>query len=157
MKIRSIYQQDKPSLAQLLSRIPAFDQNDQEIAMELIDTSIDHPDQPDYLFLIADNEDNQPAGYACFGPTPLTVGTFDLYWIAVDPAYAGRGIGTLLLQAAEQNVRSRQGRMLLIETSSSQDYERTRHFYLKNGYVLVGTIQDFYRPGEDRVTYLKRF
>jgi ribosomal protein S18 acetylase RimI-like enzyme len=157
MKIRSLFSQDRSSLALLLARIGSFDQADQALALELIDVSLDHPQQKDYSFLLAENEEDQLAGYACYGPTPLTVGAFDLYWIAVDPEYSGQGIGTLLLQAVEQNICECGGRMLLIETSSGQNYERTRHFYLKNGYVLVGTIQDFYRCGEDRVTYLKRF
>ena len=39
---------------------------------------------PDYEFTGA-FEDERLLGYACTGPTPATEGTFDLYWLAVDP------------------------------------------------------------------------
>ena len=157
MKIRPLFAHDRSLLAALLARIDDFAQADQALAMELIDFSIDNPNQKDYLFHLAVNEDNLPVGYACFGPTPLTEGTYDLYWIAVDQAFTGQGIGTRLMQAVEQSVCERQGRMLLIETSSDEKFEPARDFYLKTGYILVETIHDFYRPGEDRVTYAKRF
>ena len=134
-----------------------FDRMDQEIAIELINTSLDHPEQKDYHFLIAVDDAGRLDGYACYGPTPLTEGTFDLYWIAVDPTCSNRGIGSLLLQAVEKSILAKQGRLLLVETSSQPKYTRTRHFYKKNGYSMEATIRDFYRPGEDKVIYAKRF
>ncbi len=157
MKLRVLSVNDRPILASMLARINDFTEEDQALAMELIDFSIDHPHQQDYLYFLAVDEKDRLQGYVCYGPTPLTEGTFDLYWIAVDPAFAGQGIGTRLMQAVEEDVRNRQGRMLIIETSSREDYESTRQFYLKKGYQLVETIPDFYRPGEDRVTYIKLF
>ncbi len=156
MKIRPLSAHDRPSLAQLLAKISSFDQADQTVALELIDYSIANPNQQDYFFHVAVNGDDLPIGYACYGPTPLTEGTYDLYWIAVDPAHAGLGIGTHLIQAVEEDVRCRNGRLLLIETSSDDDYELTRMFYLKRGCNQVETIKDFYRPGEDRVVFVKR-
>jgi GNAT superfamily N-acetyltransferase len=154
--LRSLKAEDRPLIMEFLSRIPLFDESDVGLALELMDTALGRPDQKDYSFILAVDQEDRPIGYTCFGPTPLTVGTFDLYWIAVDPDYAGKGIGSFLLAAAEENIRSRQGRMLLIETSSRQAYEQTRRFYLRNDYALVETIPDFYQPGEDRVTYCKR-
>jgi ribosomal protein S18 acetylase RimI-like enzyme len=157
VEIRSLQDQDRRLIQMLLSHIPSFDAEDQAIALELVNFAIDQPDQKDYSFFMAINREDQLVGYACFGPTPLTRGTYDLYWIAVDPAWSSKKIGTRLLKAVEECIRSNQARMLLIETSSGQNYERTRRFYVKNGYELVETIPDFYRPGEDRMTYVKRF
>ncbi len=157
MKLRGFSPNDRTNLASMLGRIDDFSEDDQALAMELIDFSIDRPEQKDYLYFLAVDENEHLIGYVCYGPTPLTEGTFDLYWIAVDPAFAGQGIGTRLLQAVEQDVRDRRGRMLIIETSSSEHYESTRQFYLKKGYQLAETIPDFYRPGEDRVTFIKLF
>lgn len=155
--LRDLRIEDRGPLQQMLYKIPSFDHEDQAIAMELISFALETKAQKDYSFIVAVNDNDKSIGYVCFGPTPLTKGSYSLYWIAVDPEYAGRGIGTRLLKAAEENVHANQGRMILIETSSSQNYAATRHFYLKNGYALVETIPDFYRSGEDRVTYLKRF
>jgi len=45
--------------------------------------------EPDYTALGADAE-GRLVGWICWGPTPCTLGTYDLYWMAVDPA-AQRG------------------------------------------------------------------
>ena len=90
--LRNLKAKDCPVLERLLSRISAFEKEDQALAMDLIHEALGHPNQKDYLFLVAVGEDDFPVGYACFGPTPLTDGTFDLYWIAVDPACAGQRV-----------------------------------------------------------------
>lgn len=156
MRLRTLLPQDSPRLADLLARVPAFDKEDRDVALELVNQAIRNPDQKDYDFIVAASAAGNVIGYICFGPTPLTNGTFDLYWIAVDPAYTDQGVGTLLLSAFEDKVRQMHGRMIIVETSSGPDYEQTRHFYLKNGYHLAETIRDFFDDGEDRVTYLKR-
>jgi len=43
-------------------------------------------------------EHPQLHGYACYGPTPLTQGVYDLYWIVVDPQLSGKGFGRYLLE-----------------------------------------------------------
>ncbi len=156
VSLRNLSSSDRPALQRLLSRIKEFNQEDQALAMELIRIALDQAGQKDYDFIIAADAGDQAIGFVCYGPTPLTDGTYDLYWIAVDPDYAGNGTGSLLLKTAEAKVIGKHGRMMLIETSSDPVYENTRHFYLKNGYRLGETIKDFYRDGEDRVTYIKR-
>ncbi len=155
-KLRPMQREDRPGLAIMLAGIPSFDSDDQAVALELVDIAIQDASQGDYLFIVAVDDKDQPIGYACYGPTPLTEGTYDLYWIAVSADLEGKGIGTSLLRAVEEDLRSRNGRMLIIETSSSEAYDKTRQFYIKNGYPLTETIKDFYRPGEDRVTFIKR-
>jgi ribosomal protein S18 acetylase RimI-like enzyme len=154
--LRSLHKEDRPGLEKLLGGIPSFDQDDQTVALELVDIALSDAEQSEYLFLLAVDETDQPIGYACYGPTPLTDGTYDLYWIAVSNDLSGKGIGTSLLRAVEEDLRNRKGRMLIIETSSGEAYDKTRQFYIKNGYPLTETIKDFYRPGEDRVTFIKR-
>lgn len=154
---RALTPADRESLRQLLVQIKSFDLDDQMLALELITTALEAPEQKDYDFIIAAGEEDIPVGFACYGPTPLTQGTYDLYWIAVNPAYSGQGIGTRLLRWVEEEITARKGRMLVIETSSSEKYAQAQSFYQKNGYTLTETIPDFYHVGEDRITYLKRF
>ena len=96
------------------------------------------------------------AGYACAGPTPATEGTFDLYWLAVDPTAQGKGIGTTLVRAVERELRDRGARMLLVETSSRPDYSNTRAFYARCGYNEAARITDFYAPADDRIMLTTR-
>jgi ribosomal protein S18 acetylase RimI-like enzyme len=95
------------------------------------------------------------SGYECHGPVPLTEGTFDLYWIVVDPRAQKRGFGRLLLRAAEEDVIGRGGRLLLIETSSQESYTPTINFYKRNGYHLEARIHNFYRLGDDKLVFVK--
>ena len=74
-------------------------------------------------------------GYACFGPHPLTQGTYDLYWIVVDPVAQGHGIGHALLAGVEAEVLARGGRLLLVETSSTSAYASARRLY-ETAYVI---------------------
>jgi len=94
-------------------------------------------------------------GYACFGPHPLTQGTYDLYWIVVDPTAQGRGIGHTLLAQVEAEVQARGGRLLLVETSSTPAYAPARRLYETSGYRCEATLHDFYALGDDMVIFSK--
>jgi ribosomal protein S18 acetylase RimI-like enzyme len=107
-----------------------------------------------YVFLVYRDE-GRVLGYACFGLHPLTQGTFDLYWVAVDPAAQGRGIGHALLAGVEAEVCARGGRLLLIETSSTLTYASARRLYETSGYHREVVIHDFYAPGDDLLIFSK--
>jgi ribosomal protein S18 acetylase RimI-like enzyme len=95
-------------------------------------------------------------GFACYGPTPGTDRTFDLYWIAVDRAAQGTGCGTLLLSEVERRLEALHARMLVVETSSRSDYVATRGFYLRRDYVEAARVRGFYAPNDDRIILTKR-
>ena len=95
-------------------------------------------------------------GYACFGATPATDRTYDLYWIAVRPEAQRTGAGAALMSAVESQLAARPARMLVVETSSRDDYAPTRRFYQKRGYEEAARLRDFYAPGDDRVVLSKR-
>ena len=112
---------------------------------------------PDYLFVGAfASPDRTLVGYACYGATPATDRTYDLYWIAVDPAVQGTGAGTHLLTEIERRLESAGARLIVIETSSRAEYAPTRRFYLARGYTEAARVGEFYAPGDDRVIYTKR-
>jgi ribosomal protein S18 acetylase RimI-like enzyme len=110
-----------------------------------------------YAFLGAFTPDDELVGYACYGPTPDTDRTFDLYWIAVDPGAQGGGGGTQLLTEVERRLRGENARMLIVETSSRSEYASTRHFYEKRGYAEAARVREFYAPLDDRIIFTKRF
>jgi ribosomal protein S18 acetylase RimI-like enzyme len=86
----------------------------------------------------------------------MTDRTWYLYWIAVKHDTHARGIGGKLLKHAEDDIRSRNGRVLFIETSSLPHYELTRKFYLKHGYEIAATLRDYYSDGDDMVVFRKK-
>ncbi len=101
------------------------------------------------------NPKSLPVGWICWGPTPCTLGTFDIYWIGVAPAWQGRGIGRALTNFAEQAITEHGGRLFVVETSSREAYIPTRRFYEALGYWEAGRLPDFYGPGDDKVIFLK--
>ncbi|MDZ4861807.1 MAG: GNAT family N-acetyltransferase [Gemmatimonadota bacterium] len=94
------------------------------------------------------------AGWICWGQTPCTDGTWDLYWMAVDPALHGSGVGTTLVDEMERRLLGR-ARLIAVDTSGRADYAPTRAFYAARGYQAVATVPDFYAPGDDQVIYTK--
>jgi ribosomal protein S18 acetylase RimI-like enzyme len=97
-----------------------------------------------------------PLGYVCFGATPMTESTFDLYWIVVEAQARGRGIGRALLEATERHLAARGARIVRVETSSLEGQGGAARFYDRAGYARSGVIGDFYRPGDDLITFTKR-
>ena len=125
-------------------------------AMELVDSALAHPERREYEAHVVEEPAGAVHGYVLFGPTPMTDGVYDLYWIAVDPLQQGRGFGRLLLVFVENEVRRRAGRMLLIETSSKRSYAPTIRFYQRAGYHEISRIKDFYRIEDDKLVFCKR-
>ena len=156
MKIRPLVQKDKARLHSMLTSTQVFTSEEIDVAMELIDIVLKDRNQKDYeIYCMVDDED-QPIGYICYGPTPMAQGAVDLYWIAVDPRYQGRGIGSRLLDFLEEEVKERKGRLILVDTSSIAEYEKTQKFYFGKGFEEVARVPDYYWPGNDRVTFSKR-
>jgi len=128
------------------------------VAVELIDEALKDPAGTTYRFIVAVEEEGGERayfGYACYGATPMTAHTHDLYWIAVDPAHRGKGIGRSLLRAMTASLAHNGGRILRVETSSSEMYRSAKSFYRREGFVEGGRIPDFYSPGDDLIIYYK--
>ncbi|MDD2252060.1 MAG: GNAT family N-acetyltransferase [Dehalococcoidales bacterium] len=153
--IRPARQTDKNDLVFLLKNISQFEPYELTVAQELIDEYLCQGTSSGYYILVA-LEADVLAGYICYGPTPLTESTWDIYWEAVSPTLQGKGIGRALIESAEANICAIGGHLILIETSSSPAYENTRKFYVSNGYQLASCIPDFYAPNDDRLTYCKK-
>ena len=75
--------------------------------------------------------------------------------IAVDPSRHGQGIGTALMRHIERDLASRGGRVLLVETSGSEAFSRTRGFYRAIGCDEEARIREFYAVGEDKIVFRK--
>lgn len=153
--IRPMTASDKASLMEILKRIPEFEPEEIGIAEEVIDSYLKDPVNSGYYVLVAEL-DSSLAGYIQYGNTPLTNGTWDIYWMAIEPRLQGKGIGKVLMGVAETDIKKREGRLILIETSSKPLYEKTRNFHVGRGYALTCRIADFYSPGDDLLIFTKR-
>lgn len=152
--IRPLQREDREPLRTMIEKTGVFTPEEIDVAMEVIDAAMDNAEHSGYDAWCAVDGD-RVVGYYCIGQRLLTNGTFDLYWIVVDPSNHHRGIGKKLLQHAEVCVKSLGGRLLIAETSSKSSYDNTRKFYLRNQYSELARIKDFYRIGDDLVIYGK--
>ena len=150
--LRPVGRAQRARLERITAATGLFRPDEVAIAVELLDDAL--AGDGDYRFLGA-YVDDELAGYACWGPTPGTTGTFDLYWIVVDPPAQGRRVGTALLEAVEERLTTDNGRLIIVETSSRADYAPTRAFYERRGYSAAARIPGYYAPGDDLVVYLK--
>jgi len=152
--IRKLKQDDRQALETILRKTNNFQNEEVDVALELIDIALLHDGQSDYHVFVYE-KNGTVSGYHCTGKRPLTDGVYDLYWIVVDPEISGKGIGKKLVQHAENFVRERNGRWLLAETSSKELYLATQKFYFKNEFSIVAEINDFYAVGDALLVFGK--
>lgn len=146
---------DRHTVRELVEATGFFRPNEVDVAEELVREHLARGDASGYKFVFAER-DGKMTGYACYGPIAVTLGCYDLYWIVVHPSFQRQGIGQQLLHDAERLIAHEHGRQIYIETSSQPLYAATQAFYTRSGYVLEATLKDFYAPGDDKLTYVKR-
>ncbi len=150
--LRPVGHAHRARLEQLTRGTGLFREEEVATAVELLDESVAGDD--DYQFVGA-FEGDQLVGYACWGPTPGTAATSDLYWIVVDRVRQSAGVGSQLLGEVERRLTADGRRLVVVETSSRSDYAPTRSFYEARGYTRTATIPGYYAPGDDLVVFTK--
>jgi ribosomal protein S18 acetylase RimI-like enzyme len=156
MTVETALAHDGGGILGVTARIEVFDPEEKACVAELWDEFLHTGAEASGYHFLVYRAEGQIWGYACFGPRALTEGTYDLYWIATDPARRRHGVGQALLTAVEDAIRSCGGRLVIVETSGIEKYAPTRKFYLATGYTLEATLRDFYHPGDDLVIFTKR-
>jgi ribosomal protein S18 acetylase RimI-like enzyme len=157
--IRPMVAADRGGVFRILENAGNFTPEEVATALELIDEWLELGEHSGYLTYVLESQGDDSSevlGYVCFGPTPLTESTYDLYWIAVDKSQHRGGVGKKLMKFAEEEIARRGGRLLLIETSSQETYGGTIQFYERTGYELVGKIKEYYKPGDDKLIFVKQ-
>jgi ribosomal protein S18 acetylase RimI-like enzyme len=145
---------DRAPLHQLLTKDGLFTREEVSVALELIDGALADPGG-EYRVLVAEL-DGALAGYICYGPTPMTDGTWDLYWIVTHPDARGNGVARTLVTRMESELRGSGARLVRVETSRLDGYGAARAFYERLHYPVCAVMPDFYRPGDDLLVMLKR-
>jgi ribosomal protein S18 acetylase RimI-like enzyme len=147
--------QDGSEIMAITARAGVFSQEEADCVAELWDEYFQKGAQASGYSFDVYREDGHIQGYACYGLRALTEGTYDLYWIAVDPSYRRNSVGRKLLEGVEEEIRQLGGRLLVVETSGVEKYTATRRFYLATGYTHEATLRDFYHDGDDLVIFTK--
>jgi len=151
---QEVRREDRETVRRLVHATGFFSEEEEEIAVELVEERLERGEASGYLFLFAE-EGGRLLGYTCFGPIPGSCHSYDLYWIAVDPDQQGMGLGKGIMAATERIMARRGARRVYADTSSRPQYEPTRAFYLSCGYNQEALLADFYAPGDGKVIFTK--
>jgi ribosomal protein S18 acetylase RimI-like enzyme len=154
--IRATIPADTPLLRELTEGTTVFKPMEIQALQEVLNDYHAHSHELGHRSVTYE-QDGKVAGFAYYAPAAMTDRTWYLYWIAVNKEIHGKGIGAALLRHTEEDIRSQNGRLLLIETSSLPHYELTRRFYLKFGYEIACVLRDYYSDGDDMVVFRKHF
>ncbi|HEY9114284.1 MAG TPA: GNAT family N-acetyltransferase [Bacteroidales bacterium] len=147
--------EDFRTVREIVTTTGFFHSEEIEIAVELAEERYNKGEASGYEFIFLELE-GKTVAYSCYGLIPLTKSSYDLYWIATHADYRNKGLGKILLQKTEDDIKARKGTAVYAETSSRDLYISTRQFYLKNGYTLKAQFEDYYDKGDDLVYFVKK-
>ncbi|MBN2714285.1 MAG: GNAT family N-acetyltransferase [Deltaproteobacteria bacterium] len=151
---QNVQAQDPLRVEELVRQTGFFSDEEIQIARELVEEHLQKGSVSGYFFLFAESN-GRLAGYSCFGPIPATAHSFDLYWIAVHPAFGKQGLGKTLQIKTEAMIAALGGQNMYAETSGREQYAPTRAFYRTCGYLEAAVLADFYATGDAKHIFVK--
>lgn len=121
---------------------------------EMISDYLNNTDTQDIWFTYIDDNTPKAIGYCV--PEKLTNGTYNLLAIGVSHDSQRNGVATEMMHYIEQQLKQKDGRILIVETSSDDAQIGARKFYEKIGYIQMAVIKDFWNDGEDKIVFWKK-
>jgi GNAT superfamily N-acetyltransferase len=97
----------------------------------------------------------EAVGFCYAAPEKLTDGSWNMLAIAVLPSHQGKGLGRAIVKHLENYLEKQGHRILIADTSGTDQFEQTREFYKKNGYAEEARIRDFWAAGDDKISFWK--
>lgn len=149
--IRAVIKSDIDGLKTVVDSSELFPS---EYLDEMISDYFNNPETLDIWFTYIDNNKQVAIGYCV--PEKLTDGTYNLLAIGVSQDSQGTGIASQMMNYIEQLLKQKDGRILIVETSSDDAQIGARNFYKKIGYLQAAVIKDFWKDGEDKIVFWKR-
>lgn len=152
--IRLVERRDAAALIDLIVAIELFPPEELEEVQEIIDAYLNGGSKGEF-WLVDDDPELGLCGVAYCAPERMAPGTWNLLLIGVHSHRRHQGRGTRLIQRTEDLLRERGNRILIVETSSLDEFKDTRRFYAQTGYTEEARVRDFYKPGEDKIVFWK--
>ncbi len=146
---------DRAAILDIVRNVGVFDQEEVNCVDELFAGYLKSPEQSGYNFL-SYREGESVLGFACWGPTALSKGAVDLYWIATSAAAQGKGVGAALFRAVARAACAAGRWLMVIWTSSRPEYQAARSFYRRMGCDLLAQLPEFYDRGDDLCVFTLR-
>jgi len=145
---------DLARVRELVEATGFFTDEEVRVAVELVDDRLARGPASDYTVIFAESGGGV-VGYSCYGRIPLTHESWDIYWIVVDRALQGQGVGKALLVESERRIALAGGGRIYIETSTRAQYQPTRDFYDRSGYGTAAMLEHFYAEGDGKLILVR--
>lgn len=149
--VRSAVSADIPALIAVARGSGLFTEDEMAFMEGSISGHFDAP-QDGHRWTVLDR--GGVAGAALIAPE-MGEGVLNLLFIGLVPERRRNGGGSLLLRDAEAHGRAERARMLLVDTGGAPEFAPARAFYARHGYEEEARIRDYWRPGDDKVTFRK--
>jgi ribosomal protein S18 acetylase RimI-like enzyme len=150
-KIRAVTKSDIDGLKKVVDSSELFPS---EYLDEMMVEYFNNPETQDIWFTYIDNDQQVAIGYCV--PEKLTDGTYNLLAIGVSKDSQRTGIASQMMNYIEQLLKQKNGRLLIVETSSDDAQIGARNFYKKIGYMEAAVIKEFWKEGEDKIIFWKK-
>lgn len=121
---------------------------------DMIFDYLNNADTQDIWFTYIDCDTPTAIGYCV--PEKLTNGTYNLLAIGVSQSSQRNGVATKMMSYIEQQLKQKDGRILIVETSGDDAQIGARKLYEKIGYTQMAVIKDFWNDGEDKIVFWKK-
>lgn len=149
--IRPVTQADIDGLKTVLDSCGLFPS---EYLDEMISDYFNNSYSQDIWFTFIVNDRPVAIGYCV--PEKLTNGTYNLLAIGVSENAQRKGIANEMMNYLERQLKSKGGRILIVETSSDDAQIGARKLYEKIGFTKEAVIRDFWNDGEDKIVFWKK-
>ena len=152
---KTVVPTDIMTVTDILKSTGFFKPYEIDVAVELLQDRMKNGEGCGYQFCFLELE-GRTVAYGCYGEIPCTVKNYDLYWLAVDNNFRGKGLGSMLIEKIEVDIKNHSGRGIYIETSNKEQYTPTLAFYKKSGYRQIAVFKDFYDFNDNKAVYYKK-
>lgn len=150
---RTITEADIPAITRVATASGLFTKDQLTLVHQMVMSALADSSSSSPFWLVRDHVTVQAIAYS--EPERMTDGTWNIQLIAVSPECQRSGIGRHMLADVEQQLRDRGARVVLVETSGTDDLGYVRGFYASSGFTKEARIREFYAEGVDKVTYRK--
>ncbi len=152
---KTVVPTDTMTVTDILKSTGFFKPFEIDVAIELLQDRMKNGEGCGYQFNFLELE-GRTVAYGCFGEIPGTVKNYDIYWLAVENRFRRKGLGHMLLEKIEGDIKKHSGRGIYLGTSNKELFVPTLNFYKKNGYRQVALLKDYYDFGDNQVVFYKK-
>ncbi len=152
--IRSVTQRDAAAVVALAVASELFPPEESGVVEAMLEEYFAGREAEGHTCVV-DEVDGDLLAVAYYEPVTATDRTWELLMIGVRQDLHRRGRGAALLRHVEEDLRSRDQRLLVVETSALPAFDRARAFYLARGYDEEARVRDYFEAGDDMVMFRK--